>query len=255
MGKKETINRRRILAVFAHPDDEAFLAGGTLAKYAAQGEVFLLCATSGEGGRRGDYEHLSNQEFAGLRRKELEAGCRVLGIHRPMFLECSDRGLARQCWDSATREIMDVIRRLRPDVVITFGPDGISGHPDHVALSQIVTRAFWGMGAQPAGAASDGEAQPFRPACLYYVLRSASVPSCCAPNQALSPPPVTTVIDIQEFGRRKLAAIRSHRSQKHLQPEDDPKTIDAILKGRENFHRAFPPRAGGGIANDLFTCS
>jgi LmbE family N-acetylglucosaminyl deacetylase len=216
---------RRILGVFAHPDDETFLAGGTLAKYAAAGcEVLLLCATHGEAGKRGDYEQLTPQEFARIRRKELEAAGRALGICRPLFLDCADRGLAGDCWNSATDEIARIMRRLKPDAVITFGPDGISGHPDHVALSAIVRAALESTGL---------------PARLYYVLRSASLPQCCTAVRPVEAPPLTTVIDVSPFGERKLLAIRSYHSQKHLQPRDSA-AVEAVRKGSENFHRAAP---------------
>lgn len=250
---KENTKSRRVLAVFAHPDDEAFLAGGTLAKYAAAGwNVFLLCATHGEAGKRGDYSRLTRRQFAELRKEELEAACRALGTHRPVFLECADKGLARDCWNPATEEVAHAIRRLRPDVVITFGPEGISGHPDHVALNQIVTAAFWGAGMSTYLVGGQHKAAPFRPSRLYYVLRSPSVPECCKPASPQKAPPITTVIDIRGFGERKLKAIRSHRSQKHLQ-SSDPALIKKVIASPENFHRAFPAWHGPGIESDLLS--
>ena len=134
---------RRILAIFAHPDDETFLAGGTLAKYAASGwKVFLLCATRGEAGRRGANEALTAEEFADVRQKELEEACAALGIEAPMFLHCADQQVASNCQQSATEECLQLITRLKPEIVISFGPDGVSGHPDHVAMSTIVTKSF-----------------------------------------------------------------------------------------------------------------
>jgi LmbE family N-acetylglucosaminyl deacetylase len=239
-----------ILAVFAHPDDETFLAGGTLAKYAAQDcDVFVVCATHGEGGRRGEYEGISTREFARLRWREMEAACRVLGVNEPILLGCADQQLARDCWNSATAEVVRYIRKLKPDVVITFGPDGVSGHPDHVALSQIVTSAVWGAGNRTL--ISGGE--PFRPAALYYVLRSESLPKCSKSSAPGEVPAVTTVVDINGFGERKLEAIRCYRSQKHLQPEDR-ELVSAVLHGREYFHRVLPACSGSGetIEDRLF---
>lgn len=233
----------RLLAVFAHPDDETYLAGGTLARYAASGsEVFVLCATHGEAGRRGEYSRLSRRQFAAVRRRELKAACVALGVRPPFFLGCADKELARDCWQTATEEVAATIRRLRPDVVLTFGPDGVSGHADHVTLSQIVTAAFWGAGLatrSPRG----GEA-PFEPAALYYVLRSASVPSCCTPAEGVVSPPVTTTVAVDGFGERKLAAARCHGSQRHLQPLT-PEGTRAILTAPEVFHRAVPAWRGG----------
>jgi len=226
----------RILAIFAHPDDETFLAGGTLAKYAANGwEVFVLCATRGEAGRRGDFENLSAVEFALVRQGEMEAACGFLGVRKPVFLKCADQGLAKDCRDSAKAEIIRFIRELKPDVVITFGPDGISGHTDHVAISQIVTAA-----ARDAGIRS-----------LYYVLRAESLPTCCKPPAPVPSPPVTTIIDVSGFGERKLQAMRCYRSQKHMLPED-PAVIRDILNGQEHFLRALPACDGEEIEDYLF---
>lgn len=232
-------SRPRLLALFAHPDDESFVAGGTLAKYAHLGwDVFLACATYGEAGQRGEYESIGVNEFARVRRVELQAACHALGIHPPMFLECADRAVAGICWNSAAKQITKILRRLQPDVVITFGPDGISGHPDHVALSQIVTSAFW---AATVHRFPGQENQPHR-ASLYYALRSAAVPARCGPLVASGAPhplPVTTIIDIAEVGQQKLAAIRSHRSQQHLQPANES-AVQTILIAPEHFHRAYP---------------
>lgn len=228
--------RPRLLAVFAHPDDETFLAGGTLAKYARSGwDVFLVCATYGEGGQRGEYEALGVNEFANVRRAELEAACRALGIHSPMFLECADRGVAAACWNSAAQQTTQIMRRIEPDVVITFGLDGVSGHPDHVAMSQIVSTAFW------AATVHDfpGQDKPPHRASLYYALRSASVPEGCKRNDTTEPPRLTTIIDIASVGQQKLAAIQCHRSQKHLQPSAEA-SVETILGAPEHFHRAHP---------------
>ncbi len=235
--KAKHSERPRLLAVFAHPDDESFLAGGTLAKHAHLGwDVFLVCATYGESGQRGEYEALTVNEFANVRRAELEAACKALGIHAPMFLECADRAVAGICWNSAAKQVTRILRHLQPDVVITFGPDGISGHPDHIALSQIVTSAFW---AATIHRFPGQESQPHR-ASLYYALRSAAIPPSCGPVVARPHlPPVTTIIDIAEVGRRKLAAIRSHRSQRHLHPTGNS-AVQTVIGAPEYFHRAYP---------------
>jgi len=228
----------RILAIFAHPDDETFLAGGTLAKYAAAGwGVSVLCATRGEAGRRGDYEkeNLPAGEFALVRQREMEDACRFLGVGKPFFLKCADGGVAKDCRDSAKAKIVRFLRKWNPDVVITFGPDGVSGHTDHVAVGGIATAA-----AREAGIRS-----------LYYVLRSESLSTCCKPEVPVSSPPVTTVIDVSGFGERKLQAMRCYRSQKHLLSED-PAVIRDTVNGREHFHRALPAGFTAGREDHLF---
>lgn len=235
---KDDLLARRMLAIFAHPDDETFLAGGTLAKYAATGwRVFALSATRGEAGQRGDYEDddLSSPEFALLRQREMEAACAVLGIEKPHFLSCADGGIARDCRGFATAKIVRFVRDLKPNIVMTFGPEGVSGHADHVAIGEIVTVA-----AQDAGISS-----------LYYVLGTKSLPTCCLRENAVPSLPVTTVIDVSGFGKRKLEAMRCYRSQKHMLPED-PAVIRDILNGKENFHRAIPVPDGEKIEDHLF---
>jgi LmbE family N-acetylglucosaminyl deacetylase len=184
---------------------------------------------------------LSLEEFAAVRRHELEGACAALGIHTPLFLACADQQLARNCWEAATEESARIIARLMPDIVITFGPDGVSGHPDHVALSTIVTRAF--QTASEGSTTADGNKRAFRPKALYYVLGPASVPQSCTPAKPIVPPIVTTVIDLRESGERKFAAAQCYGSQRHLLPTDST-GIAAIQEEPERFHRAFPPWTG-----------
>ena len=209
-----------------------------MTKYADAGwEVSVLCATRGEAGRRGEYgnDNLSAGEFALVRQREMEDACRVLGVGKPLFLKCADGGVAKDCRDSATTEIVRFLRKWKPDVVITFGPDGVSGHTDHVAIGGIATVA-----AREAGVRS-----------LYYVLRSESLSTCCKPEVPVSSPPVTTVIDVSGFGERKLRAMRCYRSQKHLLSED-PAVITDTVNGREHFHRALPAGFTAGREDHLF---
>lgn len=231
----------RILAIFAHPDDETFLAGGTLAKYAASGwDMLVLCATRGEAGRRGDYEndHLSTEEFALVREREMEAACGVLGVKKPVFLQCADGRIEQDCRESAKAEVLRFLREWKPDAVITFGPDGVSGHSDHVAIGQIATAAV-------------GEADIRS---LYYVLHSGLLPTCCDPPAHVPSPSVTTIINVRGYGERKLQAMRCYRSQKHMLPED-PAVIEELLYGVEHFHRALPAGYDGGLEDDLFVPS
>lgn len=240
--------KRCILAVFAHPDDETFLAGGTLSKYAAAGwKVFLLCATRGEAGRRGPSEGLTPEEFAELRQRELGEACAALGIEEPMFLACADQHLA-DSRQAASQECVRIMNQLRPEVVITFGPDGVSGHPDHVALSTIVTDAF--SEARESLKISEGleEGVPFQ--ALYYVLGPTTIPKSCKITKLLEPTITTHVIDIRESGQMKLAAAQSYRSQQHLIPETLAE-LAAIQEEPERFHRAYPLWTGSQQETEL----
>src|SRR5439155_26668309 len=145
----------RLMAVLAHPDDESLGVGGTLAKYASEGvEVFLLTATRGDGGRYrglppGDRQHPGPAALAAIREQELRAAASVLGVRDVAVLDYHDQHLDRANPREAVSCIVEHLRRVRPDAVLTFGPDGAYGHPDHVAISQFTTAAIVAA-AEPA---------------------------------------------------------------------------------------------------------
>src|SRR5262249_39160788 len=145
----------RLMAVLAHPDDECLGMGGTLAKYASEGiDVFLLTATRGDSGRfRGhrldDHQHPGPLALAKIREGELRAAASVLGVREVSILDYHDQQLDRAKASEAVAIIARHIRRIRPDVVVTFGPDGAYGHPDHIAISQFTTAAIV-VAADPA---------------------------------------------------------------------------------------------------------
>jgi LmbE family N-acetylglucosaminyl deacetylase len=133
---------RRILGVFAHPDDEVFCAGGTLAKYVSEGdEVMVLCATRGEGGQIRDAAIATRASLPTVREGELRAACACLGVHRVTFLDHIDGTLATIDFSALVHEVEAAIDAFDPAVVITFGPDGAYGHPDHITIGEAATEA------------------------------------------------------------------------------------------------------------------
>ena len=137
----------KLMAVLAHPDDESLGVGGTLAKYATEGvDVALLTATRGERGRfhghrAEEEEHPGAAALAGIREQELRAAVSVLGVRRVSLLDYPDQQLGCANPHEAIASIACELRRSRPDVVVTFGPDGAYGHPDHIAICQFTTAA------------------------------------------------------------------------------------------------------------------
>src|SRR5476651_292782 len=132
---------KKMVLVFAHPDDESFMSAGTVAKYVKAGwKVDLICATKGDAGMRGPHDGTS--DLAQLRQKELEESSRVVGIASIIHLDYRDGKLS----DINPGELEEVIYKklleLRPDIVITFEPGGVSNHPDHVKISLSATYAF-----------------------------------------------------------------------------------------------------------------
>lgn len=192
-----------LLAVFAHPDDESFAVGGTLAKYAAEGiRVAIVSATRGEAG----IHDMDAPEAAALREAELRQAAAELGVSRVRFLGYRDGGLADVDPEEAVSRITALLRELRPQVVITFGPDGISGHPDHVTVSRWVTAAFDAL---------DG---PDAPQKLYYIAPSMATQQGCG---VADPPPLPAEaigIDVGDYLEIKVRAMRAHISQKPPYP-------------------------------------
>ena len=170
--------KKKILVVLAHPDDETFGMGGTLAYYASQGvEVHLICATRGEAGEVSIPQMQGFNSKGELREAELRCAVEALGLKEVYFLDYRDSGmqgasendhpnaLMAQPVGEVAAKIVHRIREIKPQVVITFDPVGGYHHPDHIAIHKATVMAF-----QAAGNTDqflDGLA-PFRPDNLYY---------------------------------------------------------------------------------------
>lgn len=143
-GEKQIMDRLKLMCVLAHPDDESLGNGGILAKYAAEGvETYLVTATRGERGWFGDESEYPGLEALGkIREAELLAAAKVLGIRRVDFLDYIDGDLDQAHPAEVIAKIVGHMRRVKPDVVVTFGQDGAYGHPDHIAICQFTTAAI-----------------------------------------------------------------------------------------------------------------
>lgn len=171
-------SERTLLAVLAHPDDESFGCGGTLALYARRGyRVYLLCATRGEAGTV-DAEHLQGYaSIADLREAELRCAAQHLGLSGVFFLGYRDSGMpgsddnrhpeaqVNHPIDEVAGRVVRYIRQLRPDVVLTFDPIGGYKHPDHIHIHRAALLAF----ERAADATFYPECGlPFQPRALYF---------------------------------------------------------------------------------------
>ncbi len=136
----------RLLGVWAHPDDEAYLSAGLMGRVTdAGGEVTLLTATLGELGFP-DSDRREAAERSAQREAELRAAMRLVGVEDVRFMRWPDGGVDTIPERLATRRIASVICEVEPDVIVTFGPDGVTGHPDHVAVSRATTAAWKATG-------------------------------------------------------------------------------------------------------------
>ncbi|HYA94673.1 MAG TPA: PIG-L family deacetylase [Terriglobales bacterium] len=205
----------RLLCVTAHPDDEAGGFGGTLLLYASRGvETHVLCLTPGQaatnrGGAR------SNEELAAMRRAEFQASCRVLKIASGEVLDYPDAGLDRVDFHAAVGELTERIRRIRPHVILTIGPEGaVTAHPDHSMASLFTTLAYhWAGRSNRFTEQLQNGLTPHRAQKLYYSTTLFSLPD----RQPVSPAPVTATIEIgAKFLDEKVRAFKQHTSQAPL---------------------------------------
>src|SRR6202035_761377 len=206
----------RLMCITAHPDDEAGGFGGTLRLYHDRGvETCVICLTPGQAAsHRGNAAN--DQELADMRRKEFAAACEILKISSGIVLDYPDGHLCRQDLYKVVCELTLQIRRFRPHVLITFGPDGsVTGHIDHSVASVFATLAFHWAGRttrypdQLAGGVS-----PHRTQKLYYGTVDFNLPD----RQPVTLPPATAIIDIGNYLETKIAAFKAHTTQAPLWP-------------------------------------
>lgn len=160
---------RKLLCILAHPDDESLGTGGILAKYAAEGvETYLITATRGERGWFGAADQNPGTDALGqIREQELQAAAKCLGIRVNVLLDYMDSDLEQADSRKAIGELVCHIRRIRPDVVVTFDPFGAYGHPDHIAISQLTTAAL--IAAASADYIDTDQQPPHQVQKLYYL--------------------------------------------------------------------------------------
>jgi LmbE family N-acetylglucosaminyl deacetylase len=242
---------RRLLLVFAHPDDESVFAAGLACRTVAQGGLVALCtATPGEHGKLGEPPVCARDRLGAVRQAELMAACAELGIATVRVFGYSDRALASAPTDTIRRQIVEIIRAFRPQVVATFDPNGSNLHPDHVAISRFTADAVAAAG-DPRWFPDLGAAHaagrllwtmPVRP---WVVLRRT--------DPALEPG-ADFVLDVAAFVERKAAALRAHRTQhQSLTRIFFSKPDVTRLLGVEMFRQAFGPPLASRPAADVFT--
>jgi len=198
------------MAVFSHPDDET-VAGPLLARYAAEGHhVRLFTVTSGEAGVTANLP--AGVRLGAAREEELRRACACLGIDEPLFGGFPDGGIhSRDVQDRLSRALVDVFGSLRPDIVITWGGDGATGHPDHRVTGAVASQVFQSLGtsrklyfaAAPASLFS-GFSSPDEP--LESLVRILG-------RYPVADKYITTVVDCRAWLDEAGRAIRCHRTQ------------------------------------------
>jgi LmbE family N-acetylglucosaminyl deacetylase len=269
-SREACMKELRLLCILAHPDDESLAAGGILARYAAEGvATYLITATRGERGWRGDPDSYPGAAAVGtIRQAELQAAARLLGLHEVTFLRYQDGELDQADTIDGICQLVKQLRRIRPQVVVTFDPTGYYGHPDHVAISQWTTAAVMAA-ADPTFAAYTAW-PPHRTSKLYYLAATGEaqaafqsvfgdlvMPIDGIERRATAWPEwaITTRVDTAAYGSQVWQAVQCHRSQlRGLQAlANRPPAYQPELWGTQTFYRAFSLVNGGrSLENDLF---
>jgi LmbE family N-acetylglucosaminyl deacetylase len=270
--------RKTLLAVFAHPDDESFGPGGTLAKYAAEGAAMhLICATRGEAGESDAPDLDECEDLACQRERELRCATSILGLTELHLLDYRDSGMAGAATnrhpralaqadpDALSDEVADLMLGLRPQVAITFDPFGGYGHPDHIAMHRATVAAFEQL------------PEDKRPRKLYYTTFPKTLvrwavrmmplfgvdPGAVGKNQDINlwtvleqELPVTARVDIRPYFDVKQRAAACHSSQisgPRSVWDRLPRWLVRRWQSTETFYRAKPSfQPGERRERDLF---
>ena len=262
----------KLLAIFAHPDDESMGMGGTLAKYSAEGiETHLVCASRGEKGWFGSDETNPGLERLGqIRTQELENCVKELGMKELHFLDYIDGAVDKANHNEAINKIVTHIRRIQPQVIVTFPPDGNYGHPDHIAIGQFTQAAI--VCAADASYQDSENLSTHRVSKLYYMVDGENFINLVEPFMSEMDLPVvdgqqryqviwkdwmiTTRIEMAEHCHTAWRAIRCHQTQLPslgALAEMHEDALVAVLAMQGTFYRAFSLVNGGRtIETDLF---
>jgi LmbE family N-acetylglucosaminyl deacetylase len=252
----------KLMCILAHPDDESLGTGAILAKYATEGvATYLVTATRGERGWFGDDEAYPGPEALGrIREAELRAAAQVLGLQNVAFLDYQDGDLDQANPAEAIDKIVTHLCRVRPQVVVTFDPNGAYGHPDHIAICQFSTAAV--VAAADPDYAGRQAWPPHRVSKLYYmadtieslatyeaifgelVMHIDGVERRASGWEAWA---LTTQIDTAAHWQQVWQAISCHRSQLpgYQVLKDLPEAHHKNLWGSQAFYRAFSLVNGG----------
>lgn len=133
------MRKQSVVGIFAHPDDETFGPGGTLALYAQKYDIYLICATNGDG-KQGNRK--KEKELGKIRKKELQASAEILGVKKVFFLGYRDGSLQHNVYHEIADKVLTILQKIQPAILVTFEPRGVSGHIDHIVMSMISSFVF-----------------------------------------------------------------------------------------------------------------
>lgn len=192
-----------VVGVFAHPDDEVFGPGGTLALLAKEGrDAYIICVTNGDAGLNSSDD---TRELGEIRREELQNSAKALGIKEVFFLDYRDGTLSNNLYHEIAEKIQEILEKLDPEIILTMEPRGVSGHIDHITVSMISSYLFEKMTSIKE---------------IWYYALTEEARNIQTPYFIYFPPgykasEISRTIDIAPVWDQKVAAMQQHKSQKH----------------------------------------
>lgn len=258
----------RLAAVFAHPDDDTYGLAGTLALGRGEIEYTVIVATSGEAGTISDPSLATRETLAKVREGEEREALRAAGADdvKVHFLRYPDGGLKEVPREELVEKVAGLLREARPQVVVTFGPEGITKHDDHMTIGAAATEAFHRALAGREG--DDGAFQRL----LYVAIPASEIdrfweslrargidvgdPEGPFMPRGVPDETVTHRVDCTSVLKPKIEALHAHRTQRD-EIDQIPEDLQEVVLGYESFVQAFPPvttppaRPAGSVFDDL----
>lgn len=204
---------RRIVGIFAHPDDEALGPSGTLLQFSKTHEVYIICVTNGNAQESG---RAARKRLAQIRKRELLASAKVIGVKKVYFLGFTDGTLSNCRYHKIAAKIQRILERLKPETLVTFEPRGVSGHIDHIMVSFVTTYVFQKL--------------PFVKTLMYYCI-SKNHRQLQKDYFIYFPPgyersDIGQIIDVSDVWEKKIEVMRAHASQQ----KDVERVLGNLLK-------------------------
>ncbi|HKC14957.1 MAG TPA: PIG-L deacetylase family protein [Patescibacteria group bacterium] len=200
---------KNLVCIFAHPDDEAFGPGGTIAKLAKIYNIYLLCATKGEAGLQNQKSKIKSQNskskvksLGAIRTEELKLSAKILGVKEVYFLGFKDGTLSNNLYPEIVKRIEVYLKKLKPEILLTFEPLGLSGHIDHIVIS-MVTMFVAGKSKFVKEVWQNCRLEAAERKQNYFVY----MPPGYKKSQ------IHKTINVEDIWEQKIAAMRAHKSQ------------------------------------------
>ncbi|RJQ37863.1 PIG-L family deacetylase [Candidatus Microgenomates bacterium] len=204
----------KIIFVFAHPDDESFSSGGTIAKLGQKGiEVKLITATKGEKGQLGIPPITTREKAGEVREQELRKAAKILGISEIFFLGFIDGELINLQKGEISKKILEILEKELPDIVVTFNEEGGSKHPDHIQINKSATQAF-NKYMETAKKHTKLYYTAIPESFIKKLNKKGFMYTAYGKVQGTPDSIITTAVDVSETIKIKIEALKCHLTQK-----------------------------------------